>query len=1125
MNRPAAAEGLNDGQCAALDLSRDMIVSAGAGAGKTRVLGLRVIALIESGVPIDEIVAFTFTDKAASEMRQRVQQFLLARAAELDPKKDAAVLARVKRAQAEFNRNRISTVHSFCYRLLSDYAWEAELEPRAPILDERRQAQARDEAIRAVLLRADLDKDPELGRVLERIGAVINFSNLRATLNELLRKREQYRPGLELAAQRWTNADAELEQRRKLHDQLLKEAIKPVRDALNAFDLTALSAIAAKDTLRKRVTDVQDALQGPNVQDLLTALLTKEGNPRGFTAGAAANWKHHPELREDALNALQSAAVKAAEIKSRCPVVLDEHFERRVGAMLGDLHALFTRTLAAYHEACAGGLDFTALEQRSINLLETNPEVREEMVRRVRYLLVDEYQDTNPVQEKLFALLRDGDLTPGRFFAVGDAKQSIYGFRGSDVSIFNRALHEIPRRNKTSGADQAPLNPPWGLKCKKGKYTKERESGFVRLQHNYRTVKPVLELGNAIFKTIFSVPEPREYDAEAQDMIAGSDEEPTVDQPVELVMIHAKPQQRAESSDEVQERRKDDEAEWIANRVRCLHDVEGIPYSDIAMLVRRGTNNARYRQAFARHGLPLLVIGETGLFGSQEALDCVNLLRALSNPADDIAVLGLLRSPFAGLSDRYLTELAFRHNRHKGLLQRLRDDQEGHPHPTAAEFLARFDSLHARAGREAPALLLTEALTATGYALAVGCGFDAEQRLANLERVIEVVRATQAETPSLALLVRDLVNRIDAGEDETKGQPEQGADGVRLMTIHKSKGLEFPVVIIPDLGNRPKGGNTGLLRALPRADDEPLGLWLQHTDEERLGEWGCDLYGQVAQWHAAERGVAEERRALYVGFTRAAQRLILTCVTGESLDADVWGHQLADALGIGEWGDECEHAPVLLQWVNTVERSEPVSHADAVSALKQALQANELALPAPLDTSLVAEPQPATVAAADTYHSDALYEAAEFGTLVHAALEQHARMGRVEFGLLDIRDKKDEKRLSAQVDAALDAMAGLPECKRTIPEFGVITPEGPRYIDLLRDLGGGRYQIIDYKSDRVTGDTTNHAEQRHGDQLRAYGEALRRLLEAREAEFRDIELFVCFTAPEIKTNRLIKITP
>ena len=210
MNAPRAAASLNDAQCAALDLSRDLLVSAGAGAGKTQVLGLRMLAILEEGLAsIGDIVAFTFTDKAAAEMRERVQRLLLARIQEIHGS-DKQRLARLKQAQSEFARNRISTVHGFCHRLLREYAWEAGLEPRAPILDDRAQALARERAIKRVLFQTDVEEQPELVQSLVRLGSVVRLYSLTESLNRMLRERVFVAGPLRRAAELWFDPAAEI---------------------------------------------------------------------------------------------------------------------------------------------------------------------------------------------------------------------------------------------------------------------------------------------------------------------------------------------------------------------------------------------------------------------------------------------------------------------------------------------------------------------------------------------------------------------------------------------------------------------------------------------------------------------------------------------------------------------------------------------------------------------------------------------------------------------------------------------------------------------------------------------------------------------------------------------------
>jgi ATP-dependent exoDNAse (exonuclease V) beta subunit len=243
MTAPAATLKLNDAQRAALDLGRDLLVSAGAGAGKTQVLGLRYLAALETGrARVGEILAFTFTEKAAAEMRQRVQKLLLERLNEL---RAGPALANLLRARAEFANNRISTVHAFCKRLLSEYAWEAGLEPNAPVLDERDQRMARDAAIRRVLLQ--VSEDDPLAPVLERLSASTRLYSLNWMLHRAIQQRHSLGEALREAARAWADPEAEVARRKQAWEEWQAAALAPVLAELGKLDMRAANAAGGAD--------------------------------------------------------------------------------------------------------------------------------------------------------------------------------------------------------------------------------------------------------------------------------------------------------------------------------------------------------------------------------------------------------------------------------------------------------------------------------------------------------------------------------------------------------------------------------------------------------------------------------------------------------------------------------------------------------------------------------------------------------------------------------------------------------------------------------------------------------------------------------------------------------------
>lgn len=1117
---PKSTSGLNEGQRAALDLSRDLLVDAGAGAGKTQVLALRVLALLELELAgISEIVAFTFTDKAAAEMRDRVQRLLLERIAELESlqrqsREQLPQLKALTRAQAEFNLNRITTVHGFCHRLLSDHAWEAGLEPGAPLLEERAQRLARRTAVQRVLTRTRAEDDAPGAAALQRLGTVTRLYTLSRTLETLLERRHEVAPALERAQAAWQEPQSELARRCGELDRLLAAAFQPALDLLARLPLAELRVVSTDDKLRQKVSEVARALAlgtSPQALEVLRhELLRSDLEPRSFkTIGAAKKWSNAPGALEACRDLLAQAAQALSDAAAGWLALnLDPAHELRTAAALSDLKAVFERVCAAYAEECGGNLDFLDLELRALHLLQSQEELAQRLCRRALYLLIDEYQDTNPTQNLLFEQLLARAHHPGRFFAVGDAKQSIYGFRGADVGVFNEARPAVEQRNSAMGVLQRPTLLPWGLEAPA---TQERRRGLVVMNTNYRSVKRLLEAGNELLGSVLWRGAYRRFDARPGPMTPGRPEEGD-EHPVELHFMSDNARRTPEGAP--------DENELVASLVKraCA---QGAKLSDIALLVRTRSNNGAMLQAFARHGIPLVAMGEGGLLATQEAMDCVNLLRVLANESDDIALIGLLRSPLGGISDVCLMQLAPRPGEAgQPLIRRLERLNAGNRQD--AEALRRLRdvlaSLRREAGRQSAARLLARGLASLGAGLAFSHGSGAEQRLANLERLLEVVRETQGQFSSLAALARELARRIEEGEDETQGQPQTQGEYVRLMTIHGSKGLEFPIVILPDIGNQLSASNTLLVRDLPPAEEvgRPMGLYLPWLgDDEARGKPRPDFEAWRATLDAEERQRAEYLRLFYVAFTRARDKLILTGYVPDKIRTGshaAWADLLLARLGSGGYGDSGRALPgVSLTWHRNLAAAEPMNHSPMLARLKQACESGMLPMAREVDRSLawplaprVAPPRPAEP------------ESVELGTLVHAELERRilarARGLHLELGQL-------RPEISGHVKRAEEALATLPRA-REFPEWRAFDSESERRLDLLRVRDGDEYDIVDFKTDRVSAETmAEHAKTEHADQLRSYAALLRRFLATRGREAAKLRLLVCFTSPDVPADR------
>lgn len=421
------------------------------------------------------------------------------------------------------------------------------------------------------------------------------------------------------------------------------------------------------------------------------------------------------------------------------------------------------------------------------------------------------------------------------------------------------------------------------------------------------------------------------------------------------------------------------------------------------------------------------------------------------------------------------------------------------------------------AGRVAPSLLLSHAVSALGYALAIGCGSEAEQRLANLERLVEVTRELQQQYPLIASLARELTQRASQPDDEPQALPEQSTRGVRLMTVHRSKGLEFSVVIVPDLGARPGAGDTGIVRDLPPTADAPLGLWLKALDDDHRGDYTPDFAAWQARLHAVEHDEAEEKRVLYVAWTRAAKRLLLVGTVHKEVKGETWAAQLLRAVGVAEFGEQPPRLPpgMTLHWQQPVEGAAPRPREAHVARMRKALASGTLPVPGPVDASLVT-PLPQPESRGQAFEP----EAAEFGTVVHAHIEQCLRRGQDESGIVDAT-------LRRHVAGALQALRTMPKALAEKPEFAFVTPQGTRRVDLLRVLAGDRYQIVDFKTDDPPQSGIARAiADRHGAQLREYGAALRAYITGRGKPCAGVDLYVCISAGTLAPDqRLVEIRP
>ena len=769
-------EGLSEEQKEAVFcFERSVCLSAGAGSGKTRALVARYLAIIERGLASPrEIVAITFTEKAATEMKERIRASLRGRAEGGDE--------RAKRFLWQLEGAPIGTIHSFCLRLVRENPAEAAIDPRFGVLDD-------------------------------------------------------------VASDFLTRAVAE---------QTLVSALSGERGPSEAAALVVhgLGFEKASKFLR----------------EMLRGRLNLEAAKRNF-----------------GLDAL-------------LPPDLEGEAERVAASML----ALYEEATRRYAEEKMrrSRLDFDDLILKAVELLERNPALLDHYRRKFKFVLVDEFQDIDPLQRDLiyaiasepgtpFPRVRGEEdippIPPGKLFIVGDPKQSIYGFRGAEVAVMRQAERTAEGRE---------------------------DLALFRLRKNYRSCPQILGFVNQLFSSLFTggselFEEARDFEPEFVPLEAVREGPGGV----EVLLVPSG------GSTTEQHRNL---ADLIAGRIIQL--VEGgfevcdpetgerrpLRYGDIAILGRVSTHFPIYERALRARQIPYHVVAGRGFFETQEVFDVLNLLTVVDNPRDEEALLGFLRSPMVGLTDPAITELArLGGGLSKGFLENsltLGDEENDRRLERARKVWEELRDLRDKVGL---AELIEEALERTKYRAALAADPAYRQRLANLRKLIEVARVLEAQgLGSLRLFVRH-VAELSVLEARV-GEAQLGLErepAVKLMTIHAAKGLEFPVVFVIEV-NRKFGGRPEALLIHPSK-----GYGLRVTDI--TGEEVPSSRYKELEPEMRAREIAEEKRLLYVACTRARDLLCL-CLwpprdekerltvdrKGEPKRAPYWLLWLEGALGV-----------------------------------------------------------------------------------------------------------------------------------------------------------------------------------------------------------------------------------
>ena len=854
-----------DRQLAVGTFDRNLVVTAGAGTGKTTLLVDRLAHLIlrnPDPLKITEIVALTFTNKAADEMtlrlRERLQAYLAVEldgqpASEADQKTFRAVEAlialyqlskddmdgRIRAALHDLERSDIGTIHSFAANLLRLYPIEAGVDPQFReddgsefdrMFDEQWDswldqelalASPRADDWRKVLARCQLDQIKALARSLSAETVDLTqepVNEIAAPLRHWLGK---------LAAQA-----AALDTRHP-ENRTNEQLVRAAHAVIYEFEKTGRRSedlAEHYDTLAKK--SVSRSLKGWSAQDIAAA----------------------QEL------------VRAA---------------KGLTGVDGEFTALLWRLLAPYAEAFRerflrdGHISFDGLLVRARNLVRDHQRVRTELKRRYRTILIDEFQDTDPIQYEILLYLaeqpdqsasdwRKVKLAPGKLFVVGDPKQSIYAFRRADIEAYLEVVEKIVLAQD-------------GVEC--------------RLTTNFRSDGAILNVVNGAFEKLIQAQAGLQPPYIAIEAAPGraSHLRPARE------TLGAKNHRPDDQTDAETARRIEGEslARWLKESVlgkaQILNTRGETVYAqpkDVAILMRKLTDIHDYLEPFRRQGIRYVVEGERHFYAAKEIIDAVNLLRAVENPHDRMALVGVLRSPLGGLTDLQIYHL------HRQNLLDYRDSAK-----LDKEFPATLTQLYqtlTKLNVETRTLPIGAAVDRIFSTLPVellaACHFHGEQAVANLAKLRQQAEQLGREgLTTLKAAIRQLEQRVLNVKDEGESVlAEENLDAVRIMSIHKAKGLEFPLVILA-------GCQTGI-EGRHSNEAESTFDWSTGLTGTRIGQT-ADLAGLYIAEKNRLRNAEEQKRLLYVAMTRAREHLVISCAPANRRSGGSFQAMLDTTLG------------------------------------------------------------------------------------------------------------------------------------------------------------------------------------------------------------------------------------
>ena len=844
-------------QQAALNIDKHISLTANAGSGKTFVLSKRYLEIaLKKEVSLRNIAAITFTDKAASELYKKIANEIEAKMAETVEPKLKRKLEILRRQLVSAN---ISTIHSFCIDILRQFPVEAGIDANFTPIDETASNELVELSIEDIINhKLNNHGDEELKNLIRLFGSKTAFSKqlfylIKNRKNVLTCADNIYRKDVPGIAEFFNSSfNYQLQEIVKGFEEELINSIRRINDSVLAIKADNETGLKIASSLAELTPDLNVIEKLFRFKQIMGSICTDKGTVkiRGYF--------------KDEFNRFAKEKRSVEKTNSLLKQFEFEYEFKKINNALAkfgkDVLNIFSETAALYNikKTENGYLDFEDILLLTQNII-LHSDVRNYLSSQYKYIMIDEYQDTNELQYNIFLPILDG-LRKNNLFVVGDEKQSIYMFRDAELEVFRRTKNDI---KNSSGSEQ-----------------------LLSLPDSFRMSPAICLFTNTLFGNLFQNPHPRFNEVAHSDLVcARSDEMPGS---VELLAVKKEKTENDEAEIEFPE------AELTAKKIIQIRNADAANWNDIAILCRKRKPFAELEKVFIRYKIPFTIIGGKGFYQRQSIYDIYNYFSFLLDNGNDTALVGILRSPFFTISDTEIYKLSLIEG--NNYFDKLKTKAQSEFKFKNILALLQNNVLLSR-NSDIP-LLLRKILDETGYISVLASRKNGVQETANINKLIKLTIQFNAKGfKTLYDYVNWLKESIESFEDEAQAALADDSNSVNIMTVHQSKGLEYPYVFLYKCADTAQSNS---VKAKQIRIDKNFGLLTKlPLDDNYFGDYQSAPIISVVDYINKRKNLAELKRLFYVAVTRAKDHLIISSeVTDKLPNEDSFIGLLRDGLEI-----------------------------------------------------------------------------------------------------------------------------------------------------------------------------------------------------------------------------------